>query len=56
MADVSITIRKSVPGSDTSINVTGSIDNAAIEPITAQLTSLLYAAANSPSASGTAPV
>ena len=57
MADVSITIRKSTPGSsDTSISVTGTVSDAEIEPITLQLTSLLYSAANSPSASGTAPV
>jgi hypothetical protein len=60
MADVSINIRKvdpNNPNNTTNISVSGFVDDAALNPFTAQLSTLLSAAATiSPSASGSAPV
>lgn len=56
MADVSITIRKTVDGSDTTIMVNGRIDDSALDPITNQLTQLLYTSANTPVAPAPAVV
>jgi hypothetical protein len=53
MADVSITIRKSGVGGDTTIIVSGIVDDAALQPFTNQLSTLLSATANS--ASSTPP-
>lgn len=55
MADVSITIRKTVDGSDTTIMVNGRIDDSDLDPITNQLTQLLYTSANTPVPAAPAP-
>ena len=51
MADVTITIRKSTAGADTTIMVSGSVDDTSLAPFTSQLSDLLSAAAHSPSVS-----
>jgi hypothetical protein len=43
MADVSITIRKNDGGSDTSIILNGSVDDAALEPVLNKISNLLSA-------------
>lgn len=55
MADVTITIRKNVNGVDSTIMVSGQVDDSALSPFTVQLSSLLSAAvsATDPNASGT---
>lgn len=56
MADVTITIRKTIVGGDSTIMVSGSVDDAALSPFIGQLSSLLAAAASADSstaASGT---
>lgn len=55
MADVSITIRKNTGGSDTTIMVTGQINDTDLDPITTQLTQLLYTSANTASTVTPAP-
>jgi len=48
MADVSITIRKSVEGSETNITVNSKIDDSEVDPIVNQLAQLLYTSASVP--------
>lgn len=52
MADVTITIRQT---NNTSIIVSGSVDDSALAPFTSQLATLLSAAANIPPAPTPAP-